>query len=754
MKRALIWGLGCLTLIQFLPALVAGVVQPLTSVPDCVTPPAGLVGWWPGNGNADDVAGGNAGALVAGATFANGKVSQGFRFDGTNSYVQIPDSAALKPANITVEAWVWLDPNLTNHNGGEQIVFKKNTWSAWFEGYSLLKYSVDNGDGTYTDRFQFCVSRSGNQVPINSQTIVQRGVWYHVAATYDGNQSILYVNGVAEASATPGFALDYDSTPVYLGTSGTWAPYLSMFGGVIDEVSIYSRALSANEIAAIYNASSAGKCGQNCVAPAAGLVAWWPAEGNATDAVGTNNGVTLGGVSYAAGEVGQAFNFEQADSAVMVPASASLNVGSGSGFTLEAWINPTDVTQAHPLFEWNDSNWWGVHFHIAPGQPSSGTPGPGQLYANVVDSFGGWHQLGSAGGVVASNVFQHVALTYDKSSGVATIYCNGEIVSQQNLGSFTPLTSYALYLGRRPAPSGEEGSYAGLLDEPAVYNRALSPTDIRAIYQAGSAGKCDSAVITQSPESQTTVAGSDLNLTVGLGGVGPFTYQWRFNGTNISGATNATLSLNNLHAYQAGTYSVVVTTPTGVLTSSGAVVTVTAQDLLIYNYVGSEKYTTLGQELNYKYSGQLFLTPANTNGAFIGWTTLNGKKQYWVGPFSDFLWVTIPGSLNHTYTVLGRAGDGIDDSGFPHLWAYLHRGLNTPLVIANKRKFSFPTTFTGSDTHVYPDSQTGNLILREATSTHTFAIPNTQTANDSGQTVTDVLNAQIKVLVKQGYQKQ
>lgn len=232
-----------------------------TPPPICSPAPPGLVGWWKGEGNANDSAGMNNGSLSAsGATYATGEVGQGFRFDGTDGYVQIPDSDALKPANVTCEAWVWLDPGLPSNNGAEQIVFKKNTWSAWFEGYSLAKTTIDNGDGTYSDCFQFCVSRYGNQVAINSQTIAQRGVWYHVAATYDGNQSKLYVNGVLEASATPGFALDYDTTPIFIGTTGTWAPYLSMFGGIIDEVSIYNRALSSNEIAAIYNAGSAGKC--------------------------------------------------------------------------------------------------------------------------------------------------------------------------------------------------------------------------------------------------------------------------------------------------------------------------------------------------------------------------------------------------------------------------------------------------------------------------------------------------------------
>ena len=133
----------------------------------CVPPPSGLVGWWPGEGNANDVIGGNNGILEGGATFTPGIVGQGFRLDGTNSYVQIPDAEALKPTNVTVEAWVWLDPSLPSGRDNECIVFKKNTWSAWFEGYNLIKAPIDNGNGTYTDRFQFVVSRYGNQVIIN-----------------------------------------------------------------------------------------------------------------------------------------------------------------------------------------------------------------------------------------------------------------------------------------------------------------------------------------------------------------------------------------------------------------------------------------------------------------------------------------------------------------------------------------------------------------------------------------------------------
>ena len=195
-------------------------------------------------------------------------------------------------------------------------------------------------------------------------------------------------------------------------------------------------------------------------------------------------------MAFVAGKIDDAFSFNTADADVRIPASPSLNVGTGGGFTLEAWINPADTTARGPIFEWNDGvTGWGAHWWIDPGQ-SGGSPA-GLLYANIVDSGGGWHQFNSSPGAVINNVFQHVALTYDKSSGVATMYRNGAVVGQANLGSFTPHTSSDLYLGRRVigAP-GDTATFAGSMDDAALYSRALSQSEIQAIYDAGSFGKC------------------------------------------------------------------------------------------------------------------------------------------------------------------------------------------------------------------------------------------------------------------------
>jgi hypothetical protein len=204
-----------------------------------------------------------------------------------------------------------------------------------------------------------------------------------------------------------------------------------------------------------------------------GLVGMWLGENGGNDSAGGNKAV-LTDISFADGKVGQAFNFNSANSSIQIAASSSLNVGAGVGFTIMAWVNPSDVSRPNPIVEWNNGGAYGVHFYVT-------TTYPGNLYANIVDNSGAGHLIYTTHAVVMANVFQHVALTYDKASGVATLYCNGAAVLQQTVGSFTPQTACNLYLGKRPLTRGETYTFAGLLDQTAIYNRALSGEEIKAI---------------------------------------------------------------------------------------------------------------------------------------------------------------------------------------------------------------------------------------------------------------------------------
>jgi len=341
--------------------------------------------------------------------------------------------------------------------------------------------------------------------------------------------------------------------------------------------------------------------------PIPGLISWWPGEGNANDVIGTNNGVLQNGLGFAAGEVGQGFNFDGIDDTITVPPSSSLDVGTNNvGFTLECWINPTDVISQHPLFEWmgesNNLSDNGVLFWAPAGDAKT-------LCGNILDTTAQSHIITSPV-VLQTNVFQHVALTFDKASGIANIYYNGALVQTASLGTyFTPKTSNALLLGRRAAT--DNWFFSGILDEPSLYGRALSSNEIAAIYNAGSAGKTIPTLplITKQPASQTVGSGSNVTFSVSATGVAPLGYQWSEGITAITGATNATLTLVGVQTADAGTYFVTVSNLFGSVTSSNATLSVVglAPNIITQPH-GSTVYAGVGVTFSVVAGGSLPLS--------------------------------------------------------------------------------------------------------------------------------------------------
>jgi len=235
----------------------------------CDPPPSGLLDWWPGEGTANDIAGTNNGTLVANASAgAPGMVGTGFHFDGTNDYVRIPDSPNFHLTNFTVETWVEFDklntPSTGPTPGQQYMVFKQNSQSSFFEGFGLIKdRSISAGGGATTsangDIFLLEVTSGTTTIEATGVTVISTGVWYHVAAERGTNFLRLYVNGNLDAEVAVNFPQDYGTLPLCLGSSGQpgWDCKL---GGSLDEVSLYNRVLSSNEIATIYQAGYLGKC--------------------------------------------------------------------------------------------------------------------------------------------------------------------------------------------------------------------------------------------------------------------------------------------------------------------------------------------------------------------------------------------------------------------------------------------------------------------------------------------------------------
>jgi subtilisin-like proprotein convertase family protein len=227
--------------------------------------------------------------------------------------------------------------------------------------------------------------------------------------------------------------------------------------------------------------------------PLGGMVAWWKGESNALDSVGANNGTLINGAGFALGEVGTAFNLNGVNQYVLVNATPSLNVGLGGGFTIEGWVNPTSLAGMRPVTEFEKALGTSTGSNVAGDFYVSITSNPGSMYANIMDTSAASHNFMSPSGTMVTGAWQHIALTYNKVTGVGTLYRNGTVVAQQNLGVFTPQTSFTNFLIGARTTYGSAASpkdiYVGKIDELSVYKRALSDIEIASIYNVGSAGK-------------------------------------------------------------------------------------------------------------------------------------------------------------------------------------------------------------------------------------------------------------------------
>lgn len=208
---------------------------------------SGLVGWWAFDSDAKDYSGNGNDGVVSGALFENGYA----KFDGVDDTVIMQNSPSLELEKATtLSAWVKIEGN--KNQVYDKIVFRGCYDSNQGICYSLsLSYYTDNG-------ILFGLSTSiENGKWMYSTSAPESNKWYHIVASYDSSTGVssIYINGVLDRSLTNFFSgtIRKDSgDPRFRIGSGNYAPANDVFKGSIDEVRIYNRALSADEVSALY----------------------------------------------------------------------------------------------------------------------------------------------------------------------------------------------------------------------------------------------------------------------------------------------------------------------------------------------------------------------------------------------------------------------------------------------------------------------------------------------------------------------
>jgi PKD repeat protein len=227
---------------------------------------SGLIAWWKAEDNAYDSVGGHHGTMQNGATFAGGRDGRAFSFDATDDYVDAGTNDVFNFSNgtgaMTISTWIRVSSmpafayglvSKASHGPGGQFTGPYSGWSFYLYSNGRIGFG---GAGVW----EF----------YSPASTVSTASWYHVAVTKAAGIYRIYCNGVEVASETSGAhaSLETSTSTMVIGAS---YPDDSFFSGMIDDVRIYNRALSAAEVVAV-----AGPL------PAAALRLWLKADAGVT----------------------------------------------------------------------------------------------------------------------------------------------------------------------------------------------------------------------------------------------------------------------------------------------------------------------------------------------------------------------------------------------------------------------------------------------------------------------------------------
>ena len=423
----------------------------------------GLVAYYPFNGNAKDESGNGNDGEVKGATLAtdrHGKKVSAYSFDGTDDYIGVNDAGSLRPDYITVSVW-----------------FKSPFSSILINKSELTRGKRHPRYAQLTFGEQFCVKReSQGQSTLGWQysgaaPASSIDVWEHRVGLWDGQKVKLYVNGELAASKD-GLAGPMDNiSGGNLNFGVGWDLEGDYFQGQMDDIRIYNRALSAEEVSALYDLEKPKTDLKR------GLVAYYPFNGNAKDESGNGlDGTVQEGQLYPDknGKADSSYEFK-GKGRIALPESQKFELQK---LTLSAWVNVDAAKLAGNGYRFliDKRNKGGSVQHYALMYT------PSEAFAiyghNPTTRANTYHSTSYGDSRPKGNQWAMVTGTYDGLN--RKLYVDGKLVDHK--------TGKVSVLNQRPFDlaigcSIEDGQTAHWrIDDVRIYDRALSAEEITALY--------------------------------------------------------------------------------------------------------------------------------------------------------------------------------------------------------------------------------------------------------------------------------
>ncbi len=450
-------------------------------IKSAVSGKSGLVGYWPMNEGTgtqiDDASGNKYNGTLNGPSWVVGKLRNALSFDGANDYVRTASLPLGDLQKLSIAYWL----KVPQPTGAQTITMELS--SDGNANPNGAFWQLIYGNGSIFSSTLGATALYGAGPVHNSKTYPMPSVgWHHFVFVYDRSKASnqiesVYIDGVSQTLAATitslGAGTYFRNDNLYLMSRGG----ISFFtGGYMDDLRIYNRILSQSEILDLYKSGgqSVLSASRNNVLTS-GLVGLWSFDGKdmnwrtnkALDKSGRGNDGTLVGMSTTSsptiGKIGQGMKFN-GNGQYITTAPISL-----PKFTVAAWVNPSGnqtgysavVSDQYPSY---------VNYVIAF------TSGTTNVYGGIYNA--GWYQTGAS--TLPINKWTHVSITFDNN--ILTLYINGASTTSV----YAPITPQSSGTGINIGKRWDLPDYfSGLIDDVRIYNRALSATELKQLYNMG-----------------------------------------------------------------------------------------------------------------------------------------------------------------------------------------------------------------------------------------------------------------------------
>jgi hypothetical protein len=464
-------------------------------------PTSGLVGWWPFNGNANDESGNGNNGTVNGATLTTdrfGSTNKAYSFNGINNNITVnPFNIAFGTnENFSVSLWIKSSTTCGNPNYCGGFLSQMGISSQNDIGYQI---GYDN-----SNRFKFEYNtNSPVQLPIhfyNTSNVIDNN-WHIVSINVDkvNNTIYIYSDGVLNNTITNSwiYKTTYNPNPLFFGMLRA-SDYF--YNGFLDDISIHNRLLTQQEITNLYTSSAPPSiattasptlinCGESTTLTASstsaaqpcikadlpatlqsGLVGYWPFCGNANDASGNNNNGTVNGqllTTDRLNSLNSSYLFSGTNGQ-FISLNNSPILGT-TNYTISFWFKTNSSSRQAvitlgsdnftadciQIFLWNNYLRYDLHAVVGP-------------VSNQNLNDGSWHFA-----------------TIVNQNGNGIMYIDGSYNSMTLSMNQNISNGGVKRFGGERLTIGNNQTYNGKLDDIAIYNRALTATEIQQLYSLG-----------------------------------------------------------------------------------------------------------------------------------------------------------------------------------------------------------------------------------------------------------------------------